>query len=255
MKSGRERFMDAQRVNLDGFAVPRRRALGLVAMRSPADPAPSLVVADGRVIEMDGVAEAEFDSIDAYIARHGLDLDVAAEAMALTDVAFARLLVDPVTPRAEVDQARRRRHPGQARPGARAAAAGRAGDGDDQAAGPPHAVQPGARHQPAGRPAAARGRRGDRRGVRLPRDRDDRAGARGRAVQRGRLPDRRDRGGARRADPVLGRGGRGARARHARPDLLRGDRLALRHRAGLHRRRRHARGPRRSSPPPTRRAA
>ena len=101
MKSGRERFMDAQRVNLDGFAVPDP-ALGLVAMDAPADPVPSLVIADGRVIEMDGVAEADFDSLDAFIARHGLDLDVAAETMALTDVNFARLLVDPYTPRAEV---------------------------------------------------------------------------------------------------------------------------------------------------------
>ena len=101
MKSGRERFMDAQRVNLDGFAVPDP-ALGLVAMDAPADPVPSLVIVDGRVVEMDGVAEADFDSIDAFIARHGLDLDVAAETMALTDVNFARLFVDPFTPRAEV---------------------------------------------------------------------------------------------------------------------------------------------------------
>ncbi len=93
--------MDAQRVNLDGFAAPDA-SLGLVAMDAPADPVPSLVVAGGRVVEMDGVAEADFDSIDAFIARHGLDLDVAAETMALTDTGFARLLVDPFTPRAEV---------------------------------------------------------------------------------------------------------------------------------------------------------
>jgi propanediol dehydratase large subunit len=98
---GRIRFMDRQRVNLDGFAV-EDPALGLTAIRSPDDPAPSLVITDGRVTELDGVPEAEFDSIDAYIARHGLDLGVAAEAMALSDVAFARLLVDPAVPRAEV---------------------------------------------------------------------------------------------------------------------------------------------------------
>jgi propanediol dehydratase large subunit len=93
--------MDAQRVNLDGFAEPNA-ALGLVAMASPADPAPSLVIDDGRVTEFDGVAEADFDSIDTFIARHGLDLAVAAEAMAVPDVAFARLMVDPAVPRAEV---------------------------------------------------------------------------------------------------------------------------------------------------------
>src|SRR3984957_5248014 len=101
VKSGRERFMDAQRVNLDGFAVPDA-SLGLVAMDAPADPPASLVVAGGRVVEMDGVTEADFDSIEAFIARHGPDLDVAAETMALTDTDFARLFVDPFTPRAEV---------------------------------------------------------------------------------------------------------------------------------------------------------
>jgi propanediol dehydratase large subunit len=93
--------MDAQRVNLDGFAEPNA-ALGLVAMASPSDPAPSLVIDNGRVTELDGVAESDFDSIDAFIARHGLDLAVADEAMAVSDVAFARLMVDPAVPRAEV---------------------------------------------------------------------------------------------------------------------------------------------------------
>jgi propanediol dehydratase large subunit len=93
--------MDRQRVNLDGFAVEDAE-LGLTALRSPHDPRPSLVVKDGRVVELDGVAEAEFDSIDTYIARHGLDLSVADEAMALSDVEFARLLVDPAVPRGEI---------------------------------------------------------------------------------------------------------------------------------------------------------
>ncbi len=98
---GRIRFMDAQRVNLDGFAVENAE-LGLTALRSPHDPPPSLVIADGRVVELDGVPEAQFDSIDTYIARHGLDLSVAAEAMALSDVEFARLVVDPAVPRHEI---------------------------------------------------------------------------------------------------------------------------------------------------------
>src|SRR2546421_363449 len=93
--------MDRQRVNLDGFAIEDAE-LGLTALRSPYDPEPGLMVADGRVTELDGVPEAEFDSIDTYIARHGLDLSVAGEAMALSDVAFARLLVDPAVPRGEI---------------------------------------------------------------------------------------------------------------------------------------------------------
>src|SRR5690349_17505280 len=98
---GRVRFMDAQRVNLDGFAVENAE-LGLVAMRSPDDPEPGLVIRDGRVTEMDGVPEDRFDSLDAYIARHGIDLTVAEEAMSLPDVEFARRLVDPAVPRQEI---------------------------------------------------------------------------------------------------------------------------------------------------------
>jgi len=98
---GRVRFMDAQRVNLDGFATENAE-LGMVAYDSPADPTPSLVIRDGRVVELDGRLEADFDSIDEFIARHGLDLAVAEEAMALDDLAYARMLVDPAVPRAEV---------------------------------------------------------------------------------------------------------------------------------------------------------
>jgi propanediol dehydratase large subunit len=98
---GRIRFMDEQRVNLDGFA-REDPALGLVALRSPADPAPSLRVVDGVVVELDGKTAGDFDTIDGYIAAHGLDLAVAGEAMALGDVDAARLFVDPAVPRAEV---------------------------------------------------------------------------------------------------------------------------------------------------------
>jgi propanediol dehydratase large subunit len=98
---GRIRFMDAQRVNLDGFA-HEDVDLGLVALRSPHDPDPSLVVRDGVVVEMDGRPAGEFDTLDAMISAHGIDLTVAEEAMALDDIAFARLFVDPGVPRAEV---------------------------------------------------------------------------------------------------------------------------------------------------------
>src|SRR5271166_1955189 len=98
---GRVRFMDAQRVNLDGFA-REEPALGLVALRSPDDPEPGLVISSGRVVELDGVPEASFDAIDAYIARHGLDLQVSSEAMGLSEVEFARRLVSPDVPRAEI---------------------------------------------------------------------------------------------------------------------------------------------------------
>ncbi len=98
---GRIRFMDAQRVNLDGFAV-EDADLGLIALHSPHDPEPRLVIAGGRVVELDGVPEAGFDSIDAFIARHGIDVAAGPEVMALPDVEFARMLVDPAVPRAEI---------------------------------------------------------------------------------------------------------------------------------------------------------
>lgn len=98
---GRVRFMDEQRVNLDGFAHVDVD-LGLVAMSGPHDPVPSLRVHDGRVVEMDGRAVEDFDTLDALIATHGLDLSVADEAMGLDDVAFARLFVDPAVPRREI---------------------------------------------------------------------------------------------------------------------------------------------------------
>jgi propanediol dehydratase large subunit len=71
-------------------------------MRSPYDPEPGLVIRDGRVTEMDGVPEDKFDSLDAYIARHGIDPAVAEEAMRLPDVEFARRLVSPDVPRPEI---------------------------------------------------------------------------------------------------------------------------------------------------------
>src|SRR4051794_9062007 len=98
---GRIRFMDQQRVNLDGFA-HEDVGLGLVAMAGPNDPRPSLVVREGCVAEMDGRAAGDFDALDALIAAHGIDLSVANEAMGLDDVAFAHLFVNPTVPRAEV---------------------------------------------------------------------------------------------------------------------------------------------------------
>jgi propanediol dehydratase large subunit len=68
--------------------------LGLVAMNGPNDPEPGLEVEDGRVVSLDGRSEAEFDALDHFIARHGLDLEVAEEAMALDEHDVARRLVD-----------------------------------------------------------------------------------------------------------------------------------------------------------------
>jgi propanediol dehydratase large subunit len=99
---GRFIGLDARPVNLDGFSREDHGA-GLVAFASANDPEPSIAVDDsGRITELDGVAAADFDLIDEFVAAHGLDASVAEEANALDDVAFARLIVDPGTPREDV---------------------------------------------------------------------------------------------------------------------------------------------------------
>ncbi|MBS1887609.1 MAG: propanediol/glycerol family dehydratase large subunit [Actinobacteria bacterium] len=100
--SGRFAALDRRPVNRDGLA-REDPELGLVAMRSPADPEPALELGpDGRVAAMDGRQRERFDVIDRMIADHGLDLEVAPEAMALEDGELARRIVDPGVPRAEV---------------------------------------------------------------------------------------------------------------------------------------------------------
>src|SRR5256714_1656010 len=72
----------------------RAAELVLVAMTGPNDPEPGLRIEDDRVVFIDGRSEDEFDALDHFIARHGLDLAVAREAMALDETELARRLVD-----------------------------------------------------------------------------------------------------------------------------------------------------------------
>jgi propanediol dehydratase large subunit len=76
--------------------------LGLVAADGPRDPAPELIVQNGAVTRLDGRSAEEFDVIDRFVIAHGLDLEVAAEAMALDDTQLARMLVDVDVPRAQL---------------------------------------------------------------------------------------------------------------------------------------------------------
>ena len=88
-------------INKDSF-VHEWPEVGLIVTDSPFDPAPSLRIEGGRVVEMDGVARADMDLIDRFIADHALDLSVAEEAMATPPEAIARMLVDVNVPRAEI---------------------------------------------------------------------------------------------------------------------------------------------------------
>lgn len=67
--------------------------------REDAGLEPSLRVRRGRVVELDGVRQADFDATDEFVARHGLALDVAREVTRLDDLTFARMLVHPSVPR------------------------------------------------------------------------------------------------------------------------------------------------------------
>jgi propanediol dehydratase large subunit len=87
--------------------------LGLVAMNGPNDPDPALEVEDGRVVFLDGRSEGDFDALDHFIARHGLDLEVAEEAMALDELDVARRLVDVDVPREELVRLARGLTPGR----------------------------------------------------------------------------------------------------------------------------------------------
>ncbi|MBA3842592.1 MAG: propanediol/glycerol family dehydratase large subunit [Actinobacteria bacterium] len=76
--------------------------LGLVAFDGPNDPTPSLVIEDGRVVELDGRRRERWDALDHFIVSEGLDLEVAAEAAGIADEEIARKLVDVAVPRAEL---------------------------------------------------------------------------------------------------------------------------------------------------------
>jgi propanediol dehydratase large subunit len=76
--------------------------LGLVAANGPNDPEPSLEIRDGEVVELDGRRPAEWDVIDRFLARWGIDPAAAEEAAALDDREIARRLVDVDTARADL---------------------------------------------------------------------------------------------------------------------------------------------------------
>jgi propanediol dehydratase large subunit len=99
--SSRSAYFATRPISRD-LLVPEDPALGLVAFSSPFDPEPSLRIEDGRIVELDGRSEADFDILDEFIARRGIDLAVAEESMALDTLELARMIVDPAVPRAEI---------------------------------------------------------------------------------------------------------------------------------------------------------
>jgi propanediol dehydratase large subunit len=100
-RSKRTDILESRPVNLDGF-VEEWPEKGLVAMESDFDPAPSVRVEDGRIVELDGKARADFDFMDTFIANHAIDVATAEQSNALPSTEIARLLVDPRVSRNEV---------------------------------------------------------------------------------------------------------------------------------------------------------
>ena len=92
-KSKRFEALSKRPVNNDGFVTEWPEA-GIAAMESPYDPAPSLRLENGRIVEMDGRKREEFDFLDSFIADYAIDTRTAEEAMALPSLEMARKLCD-----------------------------------------------------------------------------------------------------------------------------------------------------------------
>lgn len=89
---------DERPLRLDKFAAEDPEH-GFAAFFSPHDPKPGVELGQAGVASMDGVAAADFDMIDTFIARYHLDPEVVPEAMAMASLQIARMLVDMHVPR------------------------------------------------------------------------------------------------------------------------------------------------------------
>ncbi|HAC2614656.1 propanediol/glycerol family dehydratase large subunit [Listeria monocytogenes] len=101
MKSKRFEELAKRPVNQDGF-VKEWIEEGLIAMESPNDPKPSIKIENGKVVEMDSKKLADFDLIDHFIAKYGVDISRAEEVMQMDSVKLANMLCDPNVPREKI---------------------------------------------------------------------------------------------------------------------------------------------------------
>ncbi|MBC2038880.1 propanediol/glycerol family dehydratase large subunit [Listeria marthii] len=101
MKSKRFEELAKRPVNQDGF-VKEWIEEGLIAMESPNDPKPSIKIENGKVVEMDSKKLADFDLIDHFIAKYGVDLSRAEEVVQMDSVKLANMLCDPNVPREKI---------------------------------------------------------------------------------------------------------------------------------------------------------
>ncbi len=100
-RSKRFEILDQRPVNLDGF-IDEWPEMGFAAMTSPYDPKPSVRVADGRIVELDGKAREDFDFIDQFIADYAINVERAEKSMEVPSVEIARMIVDIHVSRKEI---------------------------------------------------------------------------------------------------------------------------------------------------------
>lgn len=100
-KSKRFEVLNNRPVHKDGF-IAEWVDVGLYAMGSPKDPVPSIKIENGKITEMDGKKRDDFDMIEQFIANYAIDIEIAPQAMAKSDLELAKMLVDPNVSRNEV---------------------------------------------------------------------------------------------------------------------------------------------------------
>ena len=101
MRSKRFEALAKRPVNQDGF-VKEWIEEGFIAMESPNDPKPSIKIVNGVVTELDGKPANQFDLIDHFIARYGINLARAEEVIAMDSVKLANMLCDPNVKRSDI---------------------------------------------------------------------------------------------------------------------------------------------------------
>ena len=79
-RAKRFEILDKRPVNLDGY-IAEWPEKGFVAMKSPYDPAPSVCVENGRIVELDGKKREDFDFIDQFIADYAINVEQAEQSM------------------------------------------------------------------------------------------------------------------------------------------------------------------------------
>ena len=100
-RSKRIETLDNRPVNLDGY-IDEWPEMGFAAMKSPYDPAGSVKVQDGKIVELDEKTREEFDFIDQFIADYAIHIGRAEASMAVPALEIARMIVDIHVPRKEI---------------------------------------------------------------------------------------------------------------------------------------------------------